>query len=124
MNDTAVATAIATVLSAAIAGVVGLVTHRSAARSAERNQTTISRTDIEKEAFDRASGLLSAQFERQEREIERQDREITELHHEVGQLRTEVRELREANEKQADTIARRDAEIRTLAAQIAARGEG
>lgn len=121
--STAIATAIATVLSALIAAIVGIVTHRSASRSSERTQQVVSRTDIEKEAFDRASGLLSAQFERQEREIARQDAELDGLHKEVDALRREVRDLRESNEASLTTIAARDAQIRGLAAELAARGD-
>lgn len=114
--DAAAATAIATVIAAAIAGLVGWATSRTAARAQVQAAQVTTRTDIEKEAFERARAYYGDALDRQDAEIRRQDAEISELHQEVDQLKHQVRGLEH-------DLALREDEVRRLSAVIAARGE-
>lgn len=88
MGDFTLTAALATVIATTITGGVMLLTQRSAAAAAVRNQSTASRTDIEKEAFERAKGFYTDT-------IDRQDGDIAELRDENRGLQGEVKSLKE-----------------------------
>ena len=85
-GDTAKSTGIATVLAVLITGAVTLATQRAAAKASVRNQDVASRTDIEKEAFERAKGFYTDT-------IDRQAHEIHELEADVDRLKARVTDL-------------------------------
>ena len=91
------------------------LSRRAAAKAARENTVTTSRTDIEKEAFERAKDYYGDAMNRQDREIARQDTELVGLHAEVDELKSKVRGLEHE-------LAVSENHVRTLAAQIAARG--
>lgn len=93
LSDGQQATAFATIVSSAIAGGVMLVTQQSAAKRAVQSAQLTSRTDIEKEAFDRASGYYKDAMDRQHAEITEQRTEIHELDGKVTLLNARVRQL-------------------------------
>lgn len=80
MRDVATTTAIATVLSALITGLIGYVIQRTSARASTANTLISSRTDIEREAFERAKSFYTDV-------IDRQQQEITELESDVASLK-------------------------------------
>lgn len=77
LSDGQQATAIATVVSSAIAGGVMLVTQQSSAKRAAQSVQLTSRTDIEKEAFERAKAYYTDVIDRQQAEIRDLEGEIT-----------------------------------------------
>lgn len=90
MGDTATSTAIATVIATIITAGAALVTQRSAARAAVRNQETSSRTDIEREAFARAQGFYTDTIDRQQREIVALETDVDRLKSRVAELETKL----------------------------------
>lgn len=86
-------TAIATVIAAIIAAFAAIATQRSAAAAAVRNQSVSSRTDIEKEAFERAKDFYTDT-------IDRQGANIHELETDVANLKGRVRYLEEELERE------------------------
>lgn len=121
--NAAVATAVATVVAAVIAGLVAWLTSRTAARAQVQSQQTASRTDIEKEAFERAKSYYGDAMDRQNAEIQRQDAEITELHAEHEQTKGKVRALDMENGQLRHELALCKDDVRRLSAVIAARGD-
>lgn len=91
MADTAVATIVATLISAVAAVLVGYYTQRSAARAA----AITSRTDIERDAFERAKGYYTDTIDRQSREIEDLEDDVAHLKERVTDLETELHQTRE-----------------------------
>jgi predicted RNase H-like nuclease (RuvC/YqgF family) len=102
-------TAVASVAVALIAALSARASQRAAANASQKSVETGSRTEIEKEAFERAEGFLTGT-------ITRQDAEIAELRREVDGLRKDVRKLR-------NETASKDSQIRALSAALAAHGE-
>lgn len=99
-TTTALTTAIATVIAAAIAAVAAIATQRSSAAAAVRNQSISSRTDIEKEAFERAKGFYTDTIDRQSVEIQGLETDVGTLRGRVTALEAELaeeRSLREAD---------------------------
>jgi len=90
VGDTATSTAIATLIATFITAGAAWATQKSAAKAAVMNQSTASRTDIEKEAFSRAEAFYKGAMDRQDAEIARQDKEINECHAENRALKVEV----------------------------------
>ena len=111
MND-AFITAIATMISAGIAGLVAWAVARSSSKSEVRKQELTSRTDIEKEAFDRAKGYYTDTIDRQSKEIHEQSETI-------DRLETQVSSLRETVNSQGRIIQEQGHEIAELKAQLA-----
>lgn len=93
VSDQVQVTAIATVLAALIAGGAAIATQRSAAAAAVRNQSVSSRTDIEKEAFERAKSFYTDTIDRQDRMIAARDGKIGDLETKVETLEGKVEEL-------------------------------
>lgn len=108
--------AAASVAVALIAAGSAELSRRAAAKAASRNTETTSRTDLEKEAFERAKDYYGDAMNRQDRELARQDEEITGLHAEVDELRSKVRVL------ELD-LALSENHVRTLSAALAERGD-
>lgn len=111
MGDTATATAIATILSAGIAAAVGIITQRSAARASVVNAATVSRTDIEREAFDRAKSYYTDTIDRQATELRELEAEAEALRQRIASLEGDraadhraIRELREELEYREEKI--------------------
>lgn len=102
MGEQAIMTAIATVIAAAISAVAVIATQRSAAAAAVRNQSVSSRTDIEKEAFERAKGYYTDVADRQAAEISGLETEVSHLRGRVSALEEEL-----ARSKSELDIARR-----------------
>jgi len=100
---------VASVTVAAIAAGGAWASQRAAARASVRNAATTSRTDLEKEAFERARAYYSGALERQDVEIARQDAELREVR---AELRLVVHDL-----------ALREDDVRRLSAIVAAHGE-
>lgn len=110
-------TALASVLAAAIAGLVAWATSisakkgqvaaaQAAAEAAVASQTVSSRTDIEKEAFERAKNFYTDTLDRQDKMIAARDTKIIDLEGKVvvqgehiDSLQDEVDELREERVK-------------------------
>lgn len=90
VTDGQQATAIATVLAAAIASGAAWVTQNSAAKRAAETTHLTNRTDIEKEAFSRASGYYKDAMDRQHAEIDEQRAEIDEQRGELRELQGKV----------------------------------
>lgn len=89
--------AIATVIAALIAGLAGWATARTSAKSEVRRQETASRTDIEKEAFQRAKDFYTDTIDRQAKQIDELEDDVdglkkraTEADTEIGRLRQEL----------------------------------
>jgi hypothetical protein len=95
MGEQAQMTAIATVIAAFISAVAVIMTQRSAARAAVRNQTLSSRTDIEKEAFERAKGYYTDTIDRQGREIQGLESDVSTLRGRVTALEEELGRTKE-----------------------------
>lgn len=87
MGGTATSTAIASVIAVIITGMVTLATQRAAAKASIRNQDTQSRTELERDAFERAKAFYTGV-------IDRQDQEIRDCHDENQALQARVNELR------------------------------
>lgn len=109
-------TAVTSVVVAAIAALSAFASQRAAANASVKNTASTTRTDIEKEALERAEGMLDRQFKRQEKEIEG-------LHADVDRLTARVRTLEEEREADKETIATQAEQVRVLSAALAARGE-
>jgi chromosome segregation ATPase len=81
----------AAIIAAAISAVAGVLTQRSAANAASKTAESSSRSDIEKEAFERAKDFYTDT-------IDRQDRQITELEQDLAsekhERKTETTQLR------------------------------
>ena len=110
VND-AFITAIATMISAGIAGLVAWAVARSSSKSEVRKQELTSRTDIEKEAFDRAKGYYTDTIDRQSKEIHEQSETI-------DRLETQVSSLRETVNSQGRIIQEQGHEIAELKQQL------
>lgn len=111
MNDSVQITAIATVIAAVIAALAAIATQRSAAAAAVRNQSVSSRTDIEKEAFERAKGFYTDT-------IDRQDANIHELEDDVTSLKGRVRALEEELARERGRNQTNEEKIRELQGQL------
>jgi len=83
-------TAIATVIAAFISALAVIATQRSAAAAAVRNQSVSSRTDIEKEAFERAKGYYTDAMDRQAAEIGGLETDVATLRGRVSALEEEL----------------------------------
>lgn len=93
-GDTALVTAFASVIAAVIAGAFGWATVRTTARSEVRRQDTASRTDIEKEAFERAKTFYTDTIDRQSDQIEELEGDVDKLKQRVSDQETEIGQLR------------------------------
>lgn len=109
----------ASVLVAAIAAWSAYASQRAAAKASVQNTTTTSRTDIEKDAFERARTYYAGALDRQDKEISRQDAEITELHAETAELRDQLRAVRAEVRGLTHELAISEDERRRLTAIIA-----
>lgn len=109
-------TAVASVVVASIAALSAYAAQRAAANASSKNVAVTSRTEIEKEAFERAEQFLTGT-------ITRQDAEIEDLRKDVDRLTGKVRGLEQEREKDKSTIATQADQIRVLSAVVAARGE-
>lgn len=85
-----IGTVIAAIGAAALTGFFGWVTQKAAAKAAVRNAELSSRTDIEREAFERAKGFYTDVIDRQAAEQLEADREIAGLRLTVGQHTTDL----------------------------------
>lgn len=103
--------AAASVLVAVIGAGSAELARRAAAKAARRNTVE----EIEKEAYERAEAMLDRQFKRQEEEIEG-------LHEDVRRLEKKVRDLEADRDEDRRSLAESEAQIRTYAAILAARG--
>lgn len=97
MGGTVLPTAIATVLAAIISAGIAWLTNRAARRAEARNAANLSRTDIEKGAFERAQEFYTDTIERQDREIrdchaegQALKRQVTALTRRVGELEDDL----------------------------------
>lgn len=79
---------IATIFVALVAAFSAYASQRAAAKASTSNTTTVSRVDMEKEAYDRARSYDTET-------IRRQDEEIKELRDDNARLHAEVKSLRE-----------------------------
>ena len=104
-------TAVATIIAAVLAAMAAIATQRTAAAAAVRNQTVSSRTDIEKEAFERAKGFYTDT-------IDRQGANIHELEDDVTSLKRRVRALEEELARERDRNETNEAKIRSLQEQL------
>jgi signal transduction histidine kinase len=111
MGDNIQITAIATIIAAVIAALAAIATQRSAAAAAVRNQTVSSRTDIEKEAFERAKGFYTDT-------IDRQAASVHELEDDVVSLKSRVRALEEELARERERNEKNEGKIRSLQEQL------
>lgn len=111
MSDSVQITAIATIIAAVIAAIAAIATQRTAAAAAVRNQSMSSRTDIEKEAFERAKGFYTDT-------IDRQGANIHELEDDVSNLKGRVRALEEELQRERDRNQVNEEKIRELQGQL------
>lgn len=111
MGDNIQITAVATIIAAIIAAFAAIATQRSAAAAAVRNQTMTSRTDIEKEAFERAKGFYTDT-------IDRQGANIHELEDDVSNLKGRVRALEEELQRERERNQVNEEKIRELQGQL------
>lgn len=125
LGDTATSAAIATVVATGITSFTGWAIARSARRSSERGQEQTSRTDLEKEAFQRAKGFYvdtidrqAAEMERQARELERQDRELEECRRVEARLRRDQEALRLSEARSQRRVEELSARVEELAAEL------
>lgn len=98
------ATVLAGLAGVIVTAVFGYITQRAAARAAVRNAELTSRTDLEKEAFERAQRYYTGVIEDQNRRITARDTEIVELRGTVQNLTTKV-------DEQADRIEDLESEL-------------
>lgn len=108
-------TNVASVLVAALAALAAFASQRAAANASVKNTSTTSRTDIEKEAFERAKSYYAGA-------LDRQDAEIEGLHADVDRLEHKVRQLEAERDEDRQLVAQQAEQIRTYAAILAARG--
>lgn len=81
-------------LGGAIVTAVGaILTQRSAARAAVRNASLSSRTDLEREAFERAKGYYTDTIDRQARDITQLEADVTKLEGKVTVCQTRISSL-------------------------------
>lgn len=99
MGDTALATAVATVIATAITGLAGWATQKSAANAAAKNAAIASRTEVEKEAFERAKEFYTEVIDRQGNEIHELEADIGRLKKRVGELEAKVKLQRSEHER-------------------------
>ena len=111
----------AVVVAAAVSGLFGWVTQRSAARANLRSTETTTRTDIEKEAFERAKGFYTDTIDRQDRQITELEadvaREKSERVQEVGRVRSELADVRNQLERTKYELREAKIVIRRLSRQ-------
>ena len=112
---------IATIVVALIGGLAAWATQRNATRATRTTAVEASRTDMEKEAYNRAVAFDTATINRQTGLIE-------ELNERNDRYRERERELEETTESQRDEIKElqlaledRESTIRDLQAQLEAR---
>lgn len=113
-------TVLAAIVSGIVAVAVGLITARNsrrgqeaAAEAAVKNQTVSSRTEIEKEAFERAKAFYTGVIDRQDLMITARDQRIAvleerdrEREHQVEVLENEVDDLKAGREVDHAEIGR------------------
>ena len=99
-------TAVATIIAAIIAAFAAIATQRSAAAAAVRNQSMSSRTDIEKEAFERAKDFYTDTIDRQGAEIHELEEDVAELKAKVRTLEQELATERQRNQKNTTQVGR------------------
>lgn len=72
-----------------------ILTQRSAARAAVRNASLSSRTDLEREAFERAKGYYTDTIDRQARDITQLEADVTKLEGKVTVCQARISTLEE-----------------------------
>ena len=87
-------TNIASVVVAVIAAGAAVASQRAAANASVRNTTSTTRTDIEREAFDRAKGYYTDTIDRQHNEIQDLEADVVALKGQVADAQSEIRDLR------------------------------
>lgn len=81
-----------------VAGLIGVIitalatvaTQRAAAKAAVKSATLTSRTDLEREAFERAKGFYTDTIDRQAAEIRDLDGDVTRLKSRVAELERDL----------------------------------
>jgi predicted RNase H-like nuclease (RuvC/YqgF family) len=108
--DTSGISVAASIIAVVVSAAAAVLTQRSASRAATKSTETTSRTDIEKEAFERAKSFYTDT-------IDRQDRQITELEEDLAREKHErsgeVRALRERLVEDEREIGRLRVELDT-----------
>lgn len=91
------ATILAGLAGVIVTAVFGYITQRAAAKAAVRNAELTSRTDLEKEAFERAQRYYQAVIEDQNKRITARDTKILELeatvHEQGSRIETQDRQI-------------------------------
>lgn len=99
MNDTAWTVALASIVSAMVAALSAYLTQRSSAKAQIITATTTSRSDIERDAFERAKEFYTDTIDRQAAEIHEQADELRQLEARVRTLEAAAVTLRERAEE-------------------------
>lgn len=86
MSDTAVTVALATVISAVVAALSAYLTQRASTKAQVITTATASRSDLEREAFERAKDFYTDTIDRQATEIHEQAAELVGLAERVEKL--------------------------------------
>lgn len=86
MSDTAWTIALATVISAVVAALSGYLTQRASSNAQIVTSATASRSDLEREAFERAKDYYTDTIDRQAAEIHEQASELVGLAERVEKL--------------------------------------
>lgn len=118
MSDQVQITAIATVIAAIIAAFAAIATQRSAAAAAVRNQTVSSRTDIEKEAFERAKNFYTDTIDRQDGQIHELESDIANVRGRLKAVEEELATERALSQSERDRAQRLQARIEALQKQL------
>lgn len=92
--DSTTTTVLAGLAGIIITGAFTYATQRAAAKAVTNSATTSSRTEVEKEAFDRAQKFYTSVMDRQDVEIANGINDVMDLRAVVKELREEIKGLR------------------------------
>lgn len=108
------------VVSVAISALAAWATKRSATKATSRDTEVSSRTDIEKQAFERAEKFYQGAMDRQDREIHELETKVETLETKVANQDTKIHDQDARLREQDDLIAelRRDLDVANRALRI------
>lgn len=99
------AAVIASILVSLIAAVSGYASQRAAAKASNQNASTSSRTEMEKEAYERARSFDTATIARQDAELIELRKNVKDLNADVKRMSLENEILHEDNHRLRDEVA-------------------
>lgn len=105
MRDTAVTIALLGIVSAAISAGVAYLTQRTSAKATTTAAAIASRTDIEREAFERAKSFYTDVIDRQQAEITELEADVKDLKGALLDVQVDLRACRDECRSARDELA-------------------